>query len=73
MKKAKDTKGLGTIKFGKSKPDKTKYVIVDVTCDDATGKKLFDAGMELISKDKEAVIGYAINAALKNTINLKKK
>jgi hypothetical protein len=72
MKKSKDTKGLG-IKFGRSRPDKTKYVIVDVTYDDATGKKLFDVGMELISKDKEAVIGYAVNAALKNTINLKKK
>ena len=64
---------LGVIKFGKSRPDKTKYVLVDIEYDEKAGKDLFDVGMELLAKDKEAVINYVIVKAIKNTAKLKCK
>jgi len=70
-KKTDPTKGLGIIRFGKARPDKTKYVLVDITYDDKAGKDLHKIGMELLAKDKEAVISYVVSEALKNT--LKKK
>ena len=63
---------LGVIKFGKSRPDKTKYVLVDIEYDEKAGKDLFDVGMELLANDKEAVINYVIVRAMKYTAELEK-
>ena len=63
-KKGEDTKGLGIIKFGKSRPDKTRYVIVDITYDKKAGKGLYEAGMIALRHDPEAVIQYVIKKAL---------
>lgn len=70
--KANDPKDLGIITFGKSRPDKTKYVLVDITYDDKAGEKLFKAGLECLAHDKEAVINYVIVKALKYTAELKR-
>lgn len=66
-------KGLGVINFGKCHLGKTKYVLVDIEYDDKTGDELYKAGMELIAKDREAVINYVIVEALKHTAELKNK
>jgi len=63
-KKGEDTKGLGIIRFGKSRPCKTKYVKVDITYDDKAKKELFEAGMLALKHDPEAVIEYVIKKAL---------
>ena len=68
-----DPMDLGVIKFGKSRPDKTKYVLVDIEYDEKAGKNLVDVGMKLLAKDKEAVINYVIVRAIKNTAKLKCK
>ena len=75
IRKAKpsDLKDLGVIKFGKSRPDKTKYVIVDIEHDEKAGNDLHRIGMELLAKDKEAVINYVIVKAIKYTAELAKK
>ena len=65
--KANDPKDLGIITFGKSRPDKTKYVLVDITYDEKAGEELFKAGLECLAHDKEAVIEYVIKKALKYT------
>jgi hypothetical protein len=70
-KKGEHTKGLGMIKFGKSRKDKTKYVLVDIEYDEKAGKELFEIGMELLAKDKEAVINYVIVKAMKYTAEFK--
>lgn len=67
-----DPMDLGVIKLGKSRPDKTKYVLVDIEYDEKAGKNLFDVGMKLLAKDKEAVINYVIVKALKYTAELQK-
>jgi hypothetical protein len=67
-KKGENTKGLGMITFGKSRLDKTKYVLVDITYDDKAGKKLYEAGMFALKHDPEAVIEYAIKKALAKMI-----
>ena len=72
-KKGEDTKGLGMIKFGKSRPDKTKYVLVDIEYDEKAGKELYKIGMELLAKDREAVINYVIVEAIKNSVKPKCK
>ena len=74
VRKAKpfDPKDLGIITFGKTKPDKTKYVICEIEYDEKAGRELFEIGMELLAKDKEAVINYVIVKALKNTAEFKK-
>ena len=74
IRKAKpsDPKDLGVIKFGKSRPDKTKYVLVDIEYDERAEKELFKIGMKLLAKDKEAVLNYVINKALKYTAEFKK-
>jgi len=72
-KTGESTKGLGIIKFGKTRPDKTKYVLVDIEYDDKAGKDLFEIGMELLAKDKEAVINYVVVKAIKYTAELEKK
>jgi hypothetical protein len=71
-KKGEDTKGLGMIKFGKSRPDKTKYILLDFEYDEKAGKELYRIGMELLAKDKEAVINYVIVKAVKYTAELGK-
>ena len=65
--------GLGTIKFGKSWPDKRKYVFWEFECDDKAEKDLFDIGMELLAKDKQSVINYVVVRALEYTAEFQKK
>jgi len=43
-KKGEHTKGLGIIKFGKSRPDPTKYVKVDITYDEKAEKDCMSVG-----------------------------
>lgn len=57
-------KSLGVIKFGKSRPA-PKMVEVDVTFDAVAEKRLFQSGMTLLKKNRQAVIAYAIQEALK--------
>jgi hypothetical protein len=71
-KKGEDTKGLGIITFGKSRLDKTKYVLVDITYDGKAGKELYEAGMLALKHDPEAVIEYAIKKALAGMVKCKK-
>jgi hypothetical protein len=71
-KKGENTKGLGIIKFGKSRSDKTKYVLVDITYDAKAGKELYEAGMIALRHDPEAVIEYAIKKALAGMAKCKK-
>ena len=74
IRKAKptDPRDLGVIKFGKSRPDKTKYVLINIEYDDKAEKDLFDVGMKLLAKDKKAVINYVIVKALKYTAKFQK-
>lgn len=68
--KASDPRDLGVITFGRSRPDKTKYVLVDFEYDDKAGEELFRAGLECLQYDKEAVIEYVIKKAIKYTAEL---
>ena len=72
-KKGEDTKDLGIIKFGKSRPDKTKYVLVDIEYDEKAGRELYEIGMEMLASDKEAVLNYVIVKALKYTAEFYKE
>ena len=63
-RKGEDTRGLGMIRFGKSRPDPTKYVKVDITYDEKAEKDLYECGMIALKHDKEAVIQYVIKKAL---------
>jgi hypothetical protein len=71
-KKGEDSRGLGIIKFGESRIDKTKYVLVDITYDKKAGKELYEAGMLALKHDPEAVIEYAIKKALAGMAKCKK-
>lgn len=71
-KKGENTKGAGIIKFGKSRIDKTRYVIVDINYDEKAGKELYEAGMLALRHDPEAVIEYAIKKALAEMVKCKK-
>ena len=71
-RKGEDTKGLGMIRFGKSRPDPTKYVKVDITYDEKAGKELYECGMMALKHDKEAVIQYVITKALLEMAKCKK-
>jgi len=71
-KKAENTKGLGIIRFGKSCPDPTKYVKVDITYDEKAEKDLYECGMLALKHDKEAVIQYVIVKALTGYAKCKK-
>jgi hypothetical protein len=75
VRKAKptDPRELGVITIGKSRPDKTKYLLVDFEYDEKAGKELYRVGMELLAKDKEAVINYVIVKAMKYTAELARK
>ena len=70
-KPCKNTKGLGIITFGKSRPA-PKMVEVDVTYDEKAEKDLYKPGMEALKHDKEAVIGYVIRKALEEMVKCKK-
>ena len=70
-KKGEDTKGLGIITFGKSRPCKTKFVCVDITYDEKAKKELYEAGMLALKHDPEAVIEYVIVKALKELASKK--
>jgi len=75
MKNAKSKTGnrkSGIIRFGKSRPDPTKYVKVDITYDNKAGKELYEAGMIALKHDPEAVIEYAIKKALAEMVKCKK-
>ena len=63
-KKGEDTKGLGIITFGKSRPCKTEFVNIDITYDEKAKKELYEAGMLALKQDPEAVIEYVIKKAL---------
>ena len=69
---AKYTKGLGMIRFGKSRSDPTKYVKVDITYDKKAEKDLYECGMIALKHDKEAVIQYVIVKALTGYAKCKK-
>jgi hypothetical protein len=71
-KKGENTRGLGIITFGKSRIDKTRYVLVDITYDGKAGKELYEAGMLALRHDPEAVIEYAIKKALAGMVKCKK-
>ena len=71
-KKGEHTKGLGMIRFGKSRPDPTKYVKVDITYDEKAEKDLYECGMIALKHDKEAVIQYVITKALAEMVKCKK-
>lgn len=70
--KPSDPKDLGVIKFGKSRPDKTKYVLMDIEYDDKAGDELYRVGMELLARDREAVINYVVVKAIKYMAEFKK-
>ena len=57
-------KHIGILKFGKPRPA-PKMLEVDVTYDDKTAEMLFQTGMKALKKDKDAVIAYVIEKALK--------
>jgi hypothetical protein len=63
-------KHIGILKFGKPRPAQ-KMLEVDVTYDDKTAKMLFQTGMEALKKDKDAVIAYVIEKALKEFVKSK--
>ena len=71
-KKGENTKGLGMIRFGKSRPDPTKYVKVDITYDKKAENDLYECGMMALRHDKEAVIQYVITKALAEMVKCKK-
>ena len=71
-KKGEDTKGLGIITFGKSRPCKTKFINVDITYDEKAKKELYEAGMLALKHDPEAVIEYVIKKALVEMAKCKK-
>ena len=72
-KTSKAPKNLGVIRFGKSRPDKTKYVLWDIEYDEKAGNDLYRIRLEMLAKDKEAVINYVIVTALKYTAKSCKK
>jgi hypothetical protein len=72
-KKGEDTKGLGRITFGKTRPDKTKYVLVDIEYDEKAGDDLYECGMVALKHDREAVIEYVVKKALKEYADFGRK
>ena len=71
-KKGDDPTNIGRITFGKSRPDTTKYVKVDITYDKKAEKDLYECGMMALKHDKEAVIQYVITKALLEMAKCKK-
>ena len=70
-KKGENLLKLGRIKFGKARPDPTKYVKVDITYDKKAGKDLYECGMMALKHDPESVIQYVIVKALKELASKK--
>ena len=70
-KKGEDTKGLGIITFGKSRPCKTKFINVDINYDEKAKKELYESGIMALKHDPEAVIEYVIVKALKELASKK--
>lgn len=70
MKNAKPH--FGSIKFGKVTPDKTKYLRWQIEYDKRAERILFESGLILLKKDKQAVIEYAIKKALEHYAKKKK-
>jgi hypothetical protein len=66
QKKEKTQMHIGEIKFGKSRPDRTKYVKVDIEMSDETGDQLYKLGLIALKHDREAVIEYVIVKALES-------
>ena len=64
QKKEKTQMSIGEIKFGKSRPDRTKYVKVDIEMSDETGDQLYKLGLIALKHDREAVIEYVFKKAL---------
>jgi len=52
---------------------KVDYVELDLDVDDKTAAVLAQAGLETIQNDKEALVSYAINRALKDLIKNEKE
>ena len=52
---------------------KVDYVELDLDVDEETVAMLAEAGLETIRNDKEALVNYAINRALKDLIENEKK
>ena len=52
-KKGEDTKGLGMIKFGKSRKDKTKYVLVDIEYDEKLKKNFTRLGWNCLPRTRK--------------------
>lgn len=73
VKKSEASKSLGKITIGKSRPDKTKYVLVDINYDEKAEKELYECGMLALKHDKEAVIAYVVNKAMTEFVRLKRK
>ena len=71
-KKGDDLTSIGRITFGKSRPDPTKYVKVDITYDEKAEQDLYECGMMALKHDKEAVIQYVIVKALTGYARCKK-
>ena len=71
-KKGDDPTSIGRITFGKSRPDPTKYVKVDITYDEKAGKELYECGMMALKHDPESVIEYVIVKALTEYAKCKK-
>lgn len=64
---------LGVIRFGKPRPDKTKYVMVDIHYDKRAGLELHRVGLELLREDREAVVEYVVTKAIRHTASLQKQ
>jgi hypothetical protein len=66
-KTSKPSKNLGVVTFGKSRPDKKKYVLVDIDYDAKAGRELYKAGMEILRQNPKDVIEYAVVKAIEFT------
>lgn len=67
-KKGDKLNNLGVIRFGKSRPA-PKTVDIDVDLNAKAEKELSRLGLEMIKKDKNALINYAILKALENIVS----
>ncbi|NBO26765.1 MAG: hypothetical protein EBU96_08270 [Actinobacteria bacterium] len=66
-KTSKPAKNLGVVTLGKSRPDKTKYVLVDIDYDAKAARNLYRAGMEILRQNPKDVIEYAVLKAIEFT------
>lgn len=66
-KTSKPAKNLGVVTFGKSRPDKKRYVLVDIDYDAKAARNLYRAGMEILRQNPKDVIEYAVLKAIEFT------